>query len=91
MNVLDFFIVQHGNNFSLQRCSKFKNTGHISLMRTDENCPVNLDLSDMKEDAVEEEMDLSDGPEEFEGNVHQAEKDLADIDELLDSDDDLLF
>ena len=35
-------------------------------------------------------MDISDAPEEFEEEMNQAEEDLADIDELLDSDENLL-
>ena len=70
----------------MQRCSKCKNTGHNSK---NNNCPVNLDLSDMIEDAVEEDMDIADAPEELEEEMNQAEEDLADIDELLDSCEDL--
>ena len=66
----------------LQRCSKCKSTGHNSRNK---NCPVNLDLSDMIEDAVEED----DEPEEVENIQNQDEEDLVDVDELLDSDDDL--
>ena len=43
----------------------------------------------MIEDAVEEDMDIADAPEELEEEMNQAEEDLADIDELLDSDEDL--
>ena len=46
---------------------------------------MNLDLSDMIEDAVEED----DEPEEVENIQNQDEEDLVDVDELLDSDDDL--
>ena len=72
----------------LQKCSKCKNTGHNSLNK---NCPVNIDLSEMVEDAVEDQMDITVTGEqdEFEENVDQGEEDLADIDELLFSDDDL--
>ena len=51
---------------------------------------MNLDLSDMIEDAVEEEVDHSDDElQEVENIQTQAEEDLVDIDELLDSDEDL--
>ena len=45
----------------------------------------------MVEDAVEDQMDITVTGEqdEFEENVDQGEEDLADIDELLFSDDDL--
>ena len=45
----------------------------------------------MIEDAVEEDMDIADAPEEFEEEMNQAEEDLADIDELLDSDEDFFL
>ena len=66
----------------LQRCSKCKSTGHNSRNK---NCPVNLDLSDMIVDAVEED----DEPEEVENIQNLAEEDLVDIYELIDSDEDL--
>ena len=50
---------------------------------------MNLDLSEMIEDAVEDEMDITGKQDEFEENVDQADEDLADIDEMLFSDDDL--
>ena len=63
----------------------------LGINSLNKNCPVNIDLSEMVEDAVEDQMDITVTGEqdEFEENVDQGEEDLADIDELLFSDDDL--
>jgi metal-sulfur cluster biosynthetic enzyme len=60
--------------------------GHNS---TNKGCPTNIDLSDMIEDAVEEEMETSDTELEIDILENNAEEELVNIDELLDSDDDL--
>jgi hypothetical protein len=73
--------------FFIETFPNCKSTGHNSRNKI---CPVNLDLSDMIEDAVEEEVDHSDDElQEVENIQTQAEEDLVDIDELLDSDEDL--
>ena len=69
----------------VQRCSKCKTLGHNS---TNKGCPAKIDLSDMIEDGDGEEMATSDTELEFDILENTADEDLANIDELLDSDDD---
>ena len=67
----------------IQRCSKCNQIGHNS---TNKNCPSNVDLSDMIEDLVDESVDTLEGVD-MNDNAEVLEE-LANIDDLLESDSD---
>ena len=74
----------------IQRCSRCKRIGHNA---TNKSCPAIVDITDLIEDdekdAVEEVMDTAEAHDEDDILVNRGDEGFADIDELLESDEEL--